>query len=375
MIRLLKYLGLITALVVAAAAAVHFTGNTPRVVVFLLKPHHGWDLSKKAPQPDYESETNWAALPGRDSLAKSAPPGEPVAEGDVDVFFVHPTGYLHGGDWNSPMDPDTKTEENLKWMMANQASVFSSCCRIFAPRYREASIYRYLAAPPEIAGPAMDFAYADVVRAFENFIATRNQDRPFILAGHSQGTTHGMRLLAEKIDGTPLADRMVAAYLIGSRVTNAEAAALKQVKVCDSAEQTGCLVHYAAFGEGAEPGPDYRNLVCVNPLSWRRDGDLTPKDKHRGAVAPSGRFQFPFFSDRATGVEFGPLGKPIPGLTSAVCKDGLLILDDMRQTPLARLIIQEWNYHGLDYPAFHMDLRENIRVRIEAYKANAQVAP
>jgi Protein of unknown function (DUF3089) len=368
MFRFLKWVLILAALLGAVAAAIVYTGATVRIAYWLYAPSHGWDLSKKAPDPDYSDAKNWAALPGQDGLANRAPPGEPVADTGVDVFFVHPTGYLHGAEWNSPMDPKSRTEENTKWMMANQASAFSSCCRVFAPRYREATIWRYLGAPEDIAAKTMDFAYADVVRAFENFIATRNENRPFILAGHSQGTTHGFRLLADKIDGTPLQARMVAAYLIGSRVTNAEAARLKSVQVCDAPDQTGCLVHYATFGPDAGPGADYRDLVCVNPLNWRRDGARVEKDAHTGGVPSSGRFQMAWGDDTATGVEFKPLGAPVGKLTGAACEKGLLIADDLRESPFKSLILQRWNYHGLDYPLFHMDLRRNIDVRIKAFQ-------
>lgn len=210
MMRALKYLLILIVIVAAVAGAIYATGSTMRVAYWLFAPSHGWDLSKKAPEPDYAKNENWAALPNDGTLAYRAPPGESVGSGGVDVFFIHPTGYLYGGDWNSPMDPQSRTEENTKWMMANQASVFSSCCKIYAPRYREASIWRYLGAPEDIAAKARDFAYADVARAFDNFIATRNEGRPFILASHSQGTEHGFRLLKEKIDGTPLAGRLIA---------------------------------------------------------------------------------------------------------------------------------------------------------------------
>ena len=32
--------------------------------------------------------------------------------------------------------------------------------------------------------------------------------QPFILAGHSQGSLHGARLLRERVAGTPLSDRL-----------------------------------------------------------------------------------------------------------------------------------------------------------------------
>jgi hypothetical protein len=353
----------------AAAAAVVYSGGAVRIAYWLYAPSHGWDLSQKAPDPDYSDAKNWAALPGQDGLANRAPPGEPVADTGVDVFFVHPTGYLHGAEWNSPMDPDSKTEENTKWMMANQASVFSSCCRIFAPRYREATIWRYIGAPEDIAAKTMDFAYADVVRAFENFVATRNENRPFILASHSQGTEHSFRLLKDKIDGTPLADRLVAAYLIGLQIKSAQADALRSVKVCDKPDQTKCLIHYAAFGPGATPPRHlFDGVLCVNPLSWRRDGARADKHAHIGGVPSSGRFQMAWGDDRATGVEFKPLGAPVGKLTGAACEKGLLITDDLRESPFKSLILQQWNYHGLDYPLFHMDLRRNIDVRVKAFQ-------
>jgi hypothetical protein len=367
--RFLKRLLIVAVVIAAAGAALIWSGASVRVAYWILAPSHGWDLSKKAPEPDYSQAANWAALPGDGGLAERAPPGESVADRGVDVFFVHPTGYLHGAEWNSPMDPNSRTDENTKWMMANQASAFSGCCRIFAPRYREATIWRYLGAPDDIAEKTMDFAYADVARAFDNFIATRNEGRPFVLAGHSQGTTHGFRLLQEKIDGTPLQSRMVAAFLIGSRITNAEAASLKSVKVCDGPTETGCLVHFATFGPGAHPPADYRDLVCVNPLSWRRDGGRVEKAAHVGGVPASGRFQMSWGDDAATGVVFGPLGAPQAAITGAACENGLLMVDDLRTSAFKSLIIQGWNYHGLDYPLFHMDLRRNVQARIDATRA------
>lgn len=368
MFRFLKWLFIVAIVLAAAAAVIVTTGAAGRIAYWILAPSHGWDLAKKAPEPDYAEAKNWAALPGDGGLATRMPEGETIATAGVDVFFVHPTGYLHGGDWNSPMDPNSRTEENTKWMMANQASVFSSCCNVYAPRYREATIWRYLGAPKDIANKTMDFAYADVARAFDNFISTRNEGRPFIVASHSQGTEHAFRLVKEKIDGTPLADRMIAAYLIGFQIKNAAVDALKDVRVCDSPDQTKCLIHYATFGPGATPPKElFEDVLCVNPLSWRRNGGRVEAAAHIGGVPASGQFQMSWRGDTATGVEFKPLGATVGQLTGAACDKGLLIVDDLRESPFKSLILQQWNYHGLDYPLFHMDLRRNVKTRIDAY--------
>ena len=274
MLRVLKWLLIVVVLVAAVGAGIVFSGSTPAVLAWLWGPKPVWDLSKKAPAPDYAQATSWAAWPGRESPAQFVPQGVANPEGAraVDVFFIHPTGYLNGADWNSPMNPASATEENTKWMMANQASAFNGCCNVYAPRYREASIFRYLSAPPDIADKTMDFAYADVVRAFDYYLANENKGRPFIIASHSQGTWHAIRLIRDKIDGTNLQAQMVAAYIIGGRVTNADANGLKSVKVCDAPAQTGCMVHWATFGEGGVVPAEMKDLVCVNPLTWRRDG-------------------------------------------------------------------------------------------------------
>jgi hypothetical protein len=366
---------LVLVLVVAAAgAAIVFTGNTLNVISWLWGPKHGWDLSKKASDPDYAQAASWAAWPGRESGARFVPQGvaDPAGPRAVDVFFIHPTGYLNGGDWNSPMNPSSRTEENTKWMMANQASAFSGCCNVYAPRYREASIFRYWSAPEDIAQKTMDFAYADVVRAFEYYIANENKGRPFIIASHSQGTSHAFRLIQEKIDGTSLQPSMVAAYIIGSQVTNAEANALKSVKVCDGPAQTGCIVHWATFGEGGVPPKEMSDLVCVNPLTWRRDGGRAEAALHQGGVPPSGKFSAKLWGDDAPqGLVFEPLGAPMPKLTWAECKDGILWVADLSGNPLGKLSVPRNNYHGLDYPLFHMDIRKNVAERVNAYLQRA----
>jgi len=370
--KFLIVLGAVIAVLVVSAFAIYFSGATPAVVAFLFAPHHGWDLKYKVPPPDYADANAWAALPSRPGLSALVPAGVAPAPKDspVDVFFIHPTGYTAGVEWNSPLDPSTKTEENTHWMMANQASVFNGCCAIYAPRYREATIYRYIDAPPDIFKKAGDFAYADVDRAFTFFLEHYSKGRPFIIASHSQGTEHGFNLIARRIAGTPLAQRLVAAYLIGGGITDKDVDALKSVHACATPTDTHCIVHWATYAAGSKPVRDdvKSKILCVNPLTWKRDGGFAPARLSQGAVPTSGRFQFDFWTDRATGVNFGPLGAPLKGWTSAECRGGLLFAGDQSRTPFRTLAIGE-NYHGLDYPLWAMDIRQNAIARVNAYLA------
>jgi hypothetical protein len=110
------------------------------------------------------------------------------------------------------------------------------------------------------------------------------------------------------------------------------------------------------------------DLVCVNPLSWKRDGGRAPATLHKGGVPISGTFSVRMFGDDSPqGIEFKPLEAPQPGLTWAECRNGFLYVADQSGGVFNRFILPGKNYHGLDYPLFHMDIRMNVAERVSAY--------
>jgi hypothetical protein len=360
----------VAVLIVGVCAAIYFTGNV-RTVLGLFGPRNVWDAAAKAPPPDYADASAWAALPARPGLAAYVPAGVEAAARNpqVDVFFIHPTGDMSGAGWNSSLDPNSRTEENTRWMMVNQASVYNGCCAVYAPRYREASIFRYISATRDLYKKSGDFAYADVDRAFTYFLEHYSRGRPFIIATHSQGTEHGFNLIRRRIDGTPLAQRLVAAYLIGGGITDNQADALKTIHVCASATDLHCIVHWATYGEGEMPvREDTKDkLVCVNPLTWKRDGGMAPAGLNLGAVPISGRFQIKFWgSDAPSGMNFPPLKAPLKAWTGVECRAGFLFAQDQRGGPFAAAAFGH-NYHGLDYALWAMNIRENAKARVAAY--------
>ncbi len=369
-------IGVILVLLAVAAGVLFYTGMWILVIAQLAKPNHGWDLAYKSPTPNYADASAWAARPDTDNLAKLVPAGVNAGGAHaVDVFFIHPTGYMKGYDWNSPLNPKSSTEENTKWMMANQASSFNGCCDVYAPRYREMSIMGYMAGSKDIQKKAMDFAYADVVRAFDYFIAHDSNGRPFIIASHSQGTAHAFRLIQEKIDGTPLAGRMVAAYILGGGIKNREVDALKTVHACDGPTDLHCINHWATWGEGGSPWDQSKlskgdQLLCTNPLTWKRDGEMADAKLDHGGVPSTGRFSINSIGDdHPAGIQFGPLKAPVKGWTHAACREGLLWVGDQKGGPFDGLDLGGKNYHGLDYPLFHMDIEDNAIARVNAYLA------
>merc|ERR1712176_1296358 len=79
---------------------------------------------------------------------------------------------------------------------------------------------RALPAKPREMAQALDLAYDDVRRAFLHFVKDpETADRPFVLASHSQGTMHMVRLIQEEVEPHPdRRARLVHAYLTGFSV-------------------------------------------------------------------------------------------------------------------------------------------------------------
>jgi len=371
-------------LVVAAGIGLVLTGQLGGLLfwyyVTFNGPDHAFDPGLAVPAPDYADPGSWAALPTKDDASDLLPEGVevPFLQGEalVDVFFIHPTGYLSGESWTSPLERASTTEENTTWMMANQASAFNGCCNVYAPRYREASIFAYLG-ERDVRDEVVGFAYQDVARAFDYYLEQHNQGRPFVLAGHSQGAHHGERLIREKVDGTTIADQMVAAYLIGSLGASFSAgylAALADVSACESPVETGCIVHWDTYGDGGEE-PEFtlgtEPSLCTNPLSWTATTERINADRSRGAVPTAGTLT-PTADQAPTGQAFNRLEQPVANYTWAQCRDHRLYVADQASGMYSKSTGggPAKSYHVLDFQLFHMDIRENAARRVSAFMAS-----
>lgn len=320
-------------------------------------PHKKFEAYTPPPVPDYSNEKNWAALPDRKDSADALPSSQlkdEQANAQVDVFYVHPTVYFKGKSWNARLD-DAKTNHLVdKYPVRHQASVFNGSCKVYAPRYRQATYASFI----DNSGngrKALDTAYEDVKHAFEYYLAHYNHGRPFIIAGHSQGSYHAQKLLTDFIDNNPvLRKQLVAAYLIGGTVARNMFA---NIPPSDSAGQTGCYIawHTRKWNSLIAPRSDknrywpgydnVENYDCVNPLTWRRDTAYAPASLNLGSVPKT----------------FDRIDK---GIVDAKISAQKIIWS---HAPKAGDYIKGDNYHVLDYNLFWMNLRENIALRVKTY--------
>ena len=176
------------------------------------------------------------------------------------------------------------------------------------------------------------------------------------------------------IDGTPLAKRLVAAYVIGGGIAQTSFAGMQDIRLCTSATDLGCAVHWDTYSEAVIDQPVEANIgnVCTNPLSWELNGGLATKEQHQGAVPASGQFHVELSGSlEATGVTFEPWQRRYrrcykPSARTVYC---------IYQIKPALFSAEQGgsfgggNFHGLDYPVFHMDIRENAKLRVQTFLA------
>lgn len=370
-------IGIAVLALAAGTAAYVYRDQIGMMIAFSrLKPEHSFAEAPPPAAPDYSQPQSWAALPDRKDAADVVPSADVQdrqATAEVDVFFVHPTTFFGTAAWNQSLDDGSTNQLTDAFVLRGQASVFNSCCKIYAPRYRQATIYSFMDNTGS-GSAALKLAYEDVERAFDYFIEHYNQGRPFILASHSQGSVHVRTLLEKRITGTPLRERLVAAYPIGFGIDRDEMAkAVPDVPVCESADQIGCAVTWNAIGPQAAKFGDSSKSICVNPLTWHADGAAAEASLNLGGVAYPGTFEGTLADVKGVPPDFVN-AKPVVevGVADAQCIDGMLRVMDIHSQNYSARPMGRDNYHIYDYNLFHMNLRKNVETKVAKYLAKSQ---
>jgi hypothetical protein len=320
-----------------------------------------FDSVTPPPAPDYADPAFWALKPSKVDPAKP-----------VDVFYVNPTTYP-GPGWNQDAADATANAKTEGSVIITQASAFADCCRIYAPRYRQASSGALFLMDGD-GGKAFALAYTDVLRAFHYYMEHDNHGRPFILAGHSQGTFHLIRLLEEEIEGKPAAKQLVAAYLIGIGLPQGFfGKTYKELKICNKPAETGCIVSWNTYVDGSDtsaylkrsegryvqlygddPG---KKLICINPLTF-------------DASEPSGDARKSLGALTGPAVD-GVLPPRKGGEVAAHCENGILFVDPPVQDAALVKPLPGGSLHMQDVELFYENLRRNALLRVKAWMTHA----
>lgn len=284
--------------------------------------------------PDYSEAAMWH-IEGND-------------KGDgADVFYIPSTWEF---DWTTTdgrichyADPSiSKHHDDVEIEMKGVADYMADGNNFYSPHYRHITLDSWATLNEDtISRRYNDVSFVDVRNAFDHYMNNDNNGRPFILAGFSQGGKSVVELL--KILTPQQRDRLVAAYVLGYKVTPEDLGVAPWIKPAQGADDTGVTICYNSVSDVkyVKPVVSTPNVMCINPVNWRTDA--TPA----------------ILNDTIT-VTLSP-------------EYNVLVLDGYDGSSLPNIlnILNTGDYHGAEPWLYSECLRENFHKRIKSFRQAA----
>ena len=309
---------------------------------------YDFEKSPEIEKPDYSNNDSWAVLPDNfpDEISQFKIDGE---KKEADVFFIYPTliDARNQREWNSDIWNKEIREDVINRPIKYQASAWIDAGNLYVPFYRQAHI-RVFNEKFKVEGKkALDLAYSDIKEAFTYYLKNFNNNKPFIIASHSQGTVHAKRIISEFIDGKELQKKLIAAYLVGIKVTEDE---FDNIKPMNSPDEIGGFVSWNTFKFNKYPKEDnyerwFKGGVTSNPITWD-DSKETKKESHKGVL----------YRDLTI----------FPKNINIKLVDGI-VWSSLPNIPGKFFLRPVRSYHFADINLFWVDIRENAKLRVEQW--------
>ena len=309
---------------------------------------YDFDKSPEIVKPNYSNKDSWAVLP------ENIPDEISIFNIDenkkeADVFYIYPTliDSKNQREWNSDIWNEDIRNDVINRPVKYQASAWLDAGNLYVPYYRQAHIRVFNDKFRVDGDKALNLAYNDIKEAFTYYLENFNNNKPFIIASHSQGTVHAKRLIAEFIDGKELQKKLIAAYLVGIKVFEDE---FKNIKPMNSANETGGFVTWNTFKFNKYPRKDnyenwFKGGVTTNPITWD-DSKETKKDLHKGLLYRDLKI---FSQNIDIKLIDGIVWSTVPNVP------GKILLQTVR------------SYHFADINLFWVDIRENAKLRVDQW--------
>ncbi len=290
-------------------------------------------------QTDYSDPARWVNVPS----ANHSP---------VDVFYLYPTAWqpTSNDQLYSEIDDPTLIAGGSS-VFDRQATAFAPLANLYAPYYRQANANITLGLPIEEQTAIMNgIPKEDVFAALDYYFENYNKDRPFILAGHSQGSNVMLFVLSEYMKEHPeIYDRMIAAYAIGYSVTDEFLADNPHLRFAQGADDIQKIVSWnteAPGTTGSNPVllPD---AIVINPLNWKRDGTYAGVEMNLGSLLRNAAGEYVLMEDVAD-AQVDP-------------NRGVVIANaDVNQYGMGGVLgFPNGSFHANDIQFYYMNIREN----------------
>lgn len=294
---------------------------------------------------DYADGTNWVYWASGDGK-------------EADLFIIAPTADTGCGG-NTIIDLSSEKRRNkITGALNMELGIYDDVCTVYAPFYRQVTAPVY-DMPADIAAPYFALAYGDVCAAFETYLSACDSARPLILAGFSQGSDIAIHLMKDYFGDRQLADRLVACYAIGWRLTDAEIEQYPHLKPAGDETDTGVIIAFNSEAEYIHDSllvPSGMKTHAINPLNWKTDDTPAAAAENPGAC----------FTDYS-----GTIVKEIPEFCGAYIDGtrGTLKVPGIDDEAYPGGIFENGVYHIYDYQFFFRSLEKNVSDRLAAWKA------
>lgn len=311
---------------------------------------------------DYSKKENWYQIP---EITK-----------EVDTFYIYATEYIMSSLMEgAPEYASLDNEEMLQGAAGEyllHATAYADATNVFMPYYRQCGMTIMKRAWKEtgnVDAAIGGMPYGDIVAALDYYFEHFNGGRPFIIAGHSQGSAITKMVLKRYFKEHPdYYKRMVAAYPIGYSITREELAANPHLKFATGECDTGVIISYNTEGPGnaavnAETAVLLKGGISINPLNWKLDDTYAPASQNMGSLWPNEKT--------------GELEIQDIGADAQVLPDRGVVVTHAKGQELDEetiKVVGEFfgpdGRHGEDYALFYSNIKDNVAKRIAAYMAN-----
>ena len=291
---------------------------------------------------------------------------------DVDTFYVYSTVYFDSSFEDGA--PDYATLDNPEMQLgalgeyATNASVYEDSTNVFVPYYRQSGM-RYANEVSKKTGnidaALSGISYDDMSAALDYYFEKCNNGRPFIIAGHSQGSAMVRYILKNYFKKHPeYYERMVAAYAIGYSITKEDLEANPHMKFAAGESDTGVIISWHTEGP-KNVEENARNIAVlphgfsINPLNWKRDETYAPASENLGSYLPNAETEMYEITD-------------VGADARVVLSRGVIVTNTTYDQYGAAEFFGPQSFHEDDYTLYYNNLKANVAKRIVAYQNGAR---
>ena len=322
------------------------------------------DVSAKiGAAPDYSRKDCWYQIPDPTKV--------------VDTFYIYATNYImssleKGAPEYASLD-NAEMLEGVKGEYVLHASAFADSTNVFMPYYRQAGMPVMKKAWKETGNceaAISGLPYSDIAAALDYYFENCNGGRPFIIAGHSQGSCMTKFVLKNYFKEHPeYYARMVAAYVIGYSITRQDLEEYPHLKFAEGADDVGVIVSWNIEGPGNKDKANIARVdgaISINPINWKLDDTYASAEENPGSRVPDPETNIIQYEDIGADAQVDTERGVV------ICHADYPFIGEGDEATIA--LFGPESFHNGDYTFYFNSIRQNVADRIEAYFSQNSMA-